>query len=153
GRTLSRPALLLGVPLLSFLPVADGPLADAALHPRAAVALQAAVLLGYLWAASRALAATAPAGAAVALTPLPERTGPERWRRRMMLYRFLPLFAAVAPAVLLYGLCLHPPMQRALQLSFGPPDRVSAVQASLTAALALLWAVVFHLFLAGPLRA
>jgi hypothetical protein len=152
--SLRRPALLLGVPLLSFLPVADGPLADAALHPRAAVALQAAVLLAYLWVVSRSLVQPAPVAAgAVTLSPLPDRSVPERWRRRMLLYRFLVAFAAVAPALLLYALHLHPPMLRALRLSFGSPDRVSAVQAGLTAALALLWAVVFHSFLAGPLRA
>lgn len=169
---LRRPLLLLGVPLLSFLPVADGPLADAALHPRPAVALQAAVLLAYLVVTSRVLVAAAagaaPLGAGVTIAslsdaeprpltqpakePIPAEV-PLRWRRRILLYRYLTAFAAFAPALLLYGLDFHPPTQRALRLSFGSPDRVSAVQAAFTAALALLWATCFHHFLAGPLRA
>src|SRR4051812_15492272 len=45
---LAQIALIVGVPLAVLLPTAEGALATAKLHPPAAVAVQLAVLLGYL---------------------------------------------------------------------------------------------------------
>jgi hypothetical protein len=152
GHPLAGPALLLGVPLASFLPVADGPLADAALHPRPQLVLLIAALLAYLLAASRTLAAPAGASTAeVALTPLQRGPVPRRWRRRMLVYRSLWVFSIAAPLLFLFQLDLRPATLRALHLSFGSPERVGAVQAAATAAFALLWIFTFHFCLGGPL--
>ncbi|MCS6913598.1 MAG: hypothetical protein RMK29_09720 [Myxococcales bacterium] len=144
----ARLVLLLGVPLATFLPVLDGPLAHAMLHPRPVVALQAAVLIGYLWTTSRALA---PAPSTPPATTLPDSDVPWRWRRRVQIYRLLVAYSIVAPALLLYALLLDPETQRAFRLSFETPERIAGVQAAALSALALLWTTAFHFFLAGPL--
>ena len=52
----SQILLIIGVPLLVFLPTADGALAAAKLHPPSAVMVQLAVLVGYLAAVCAELA-------------------------------------------------------------------------------------------------
>lgn len=144
----ARPALLLGVPLSAFLPVLDGPLADATLHPRPVVALQVAVLIGYLWTTSRLLAAP-PAPRQTRALPGPGV--PLRWRRRAQIYRLLVGYSIAAPALMLYALLLDPGTQRAFRLSFETPERIAAVQAAALSALALLWTAAFHFSVAAPL--
>lgn len=150
----TSPALLIGVPLLCFLPVADGPLAEAMLHPRPAVVGQAAVFLGYLVVVCRRLAAapTPDLPAEVTTTALDPGGIPAHWRRRIFTYRAFFVFSLALPLLLLYAINLHPGTLRALRLSFQGPARIGAVQAAVTAAAALLWVVTYHACLLSPLR-
>lgn len=162
-RSALAPALLLlTVPLLVLIPGTDGFLADSALHPRAAVPVQGLVLLAYLGAVCRELAratavpAPAAAGGEEDFGPpewnlLPAQEVPLRWRRRIALYRGFFALSLAGPALFLYAIDFHPAHLRALRAAFG--GTAGAVQAAFTAAAALLWVVLFHFCLVGPLRA
>lgn len=168
-------ALLIGVPLLTMLPGADGGLADPRLQPRPAVLLQVAMLLGYLASMCRHLAqggdpsdgkprdrgATLPPGIAPGatekpasawqVTPLSQRSDSLRLSRRVLVHRLLLAYTVALPSLFVYAIDLHPANQAALRASFGTLRRVSAMQATLTAGVAVLSSVLFYFCIMAPL--
>jgi hypothetical protein len=165
-------ALLIGVPLLTMLPGADGALADPRLQPRPAVLLQVAMLLGYLASLCRHLAqrgdlgdgktlerSVASATAASAekpsppwqVTPLSQRSDSLRLSRRVLVHRLLLAYTIALPSLFIYAIDLHPANQAALRASFGTLRRVSAMQSTLTAGVAVLSSVLFYFCIMAPL--
>lgn len=160
-------ALLLGVPLLAILPGADGALADPRLQPRPAVLLQVVMLLGYLAAVCQMLATdharplvalsegAAPQAAKAPLpwqvTPLPVKNDSQRLGRRVLVHRLLLAYTLILPSLFIYAIDLHPANLRALRAAFGTLRRVSAMQASLTAGVAVLTSVLFYFCIMAPL--
>lgn len=170
----SQILLIVGVPLLIFLPTADGALAAAKLHPPSAVLVQLAVLAGYLAAVCAELArgpqpalteaAAAPAAvdlAGAAAEPPPgwhsiaavPTVVSERLRRRISVYRLLLAMSVAVPLVFLYAINWHPEHVRALRAALGSPGRAAAMQASLTAFATMLWSVLFHFFFMAAMDA
>lgn len=172
GQRWAQMVLLIGVPLMTLLPSADGPLASPKLHPRLAIAVELALLLAYLAAVATLLArlpanpAPPPPGDGPAPPPATWQVAPldgadagrasrssARLRRRIFTYRLLTVMSALVPALLFYAIGLDEDNARALRQSFGSPARVAAVQATFCAAAAMLWAVTAHFGLLRPLRA
>lgn len=174
---LAQLGLLVGVPLSAWMPSIEGPLAASKLHPPLAVLVQLAVLLLYLALTSAQLATQAPA-----LIPVSAQGSPEDqtqsatrqksdeaalWRhapielppttsqvkRQLWIYRLLLAMCAAIPLVFLWALDVHVPNLRALRESLGTPQRATAMRASLTAAVALLWTVLFQVGFVRPLQA
>lgn len=174
---LAQLGLLVGVPLSAWMPSVEGPLAANKLHPPLAVLVQLAVLLLYLALTSAQLAAQTPV-----LIPVSEQesrkdqhqgtTGPNsdeaaHWRhsplelppmtpklrRQLWIYWLLLAMCAAIPLVFLWALDVHVPNLRALRESLGTPQRATAMRASLTAAVALLWTVLFQVGFVRPLQA
>lgn len=159
ARPLTSVLLLCGVPLCALLPGPLGLLGDPTLGaiPRAAVALQGAVLLGYLGVTARLLGAaadgpSAPPSAPLRSVALAAPPMPRRWRRRFAVYRGLLLISAGLPLTLLYALDFHAPTLRALRLSFNDLARQHAFQATAAAALCLMWVFVYQMCFLLPLR-
>lgn len=173
-QNLGQLALLVGVPLLCLLPGADGALANPQLQPRAAVVLVLALFMGYLVAVCRflalhvpttsaALATTTAEGARTAgtaepalrrawvQTPLPHKTASTRLRQRLLVHRLLIAYTVTPPILFFYALDLHPQNLRALRASFGSLRRVAAMEASLTAGIALLFSIAFYFCIMAPL--
>lgn len=169
-------ALLIGVPLLTMLPGADGALADPRLQPRPAVLLQVGMLLGYLASMCRHLAQESDPsdgksrerGASLAVggttisppekpanawqvTPLSQRSDSLRLSRRVLVHRLLLAYTVALPSLFVYAIDLHPANQTALRASFGTLRRVSAMQATLTAGVAVLSSVLFYFCVMAPL--
>lgn len=168
-------ALLLGVPLLTLLPSAEGTLAKSHLQPRGALGLGLVLLFGYLYTTCASLTDGRPRKTAPAAAPTDSLTSdgsepamgtPLAWQAQPLPTtelmpggrtpaRLYPAYALVAvtvafPAVLLYAIDLHAPHLRALRAAF--ENRVPAVQASLAAAIALLYSVTLHFCIMAPLR-
>lgn len=146
--------LLLGVPLLTLLPVADGPLAAPRLHPRPATVLLLGVLVAYLVSASAMLAArrwteTGTAAWQEGKGAKAEVSG--RLLRRIATYRLLALICIAVPALFLYAVVLHPEHVRALRQLVGTPARLAGLQASLIAAVTMVFCVVFRFAVMAPL--
>ena len=176
---LAQIALIVGVPLAVLLPTAEGALATAKLHPPAAVAVQLAVLLGYLAAVCAELArgplpafapepAAAEPGAGLPGAPAESAAQPAigwhlaaavpaliapRLRRRIATYRLLLLMCGVVPALFLYAINWHPENVRALRAAFGQETRAAAMQAALTAGVTMIWSVLFHFCFMVPMDA
>jgi hypothetical protein len=145
-------ALLIGVPLLTMLPGADGALADPRLQPRPAVLLQVAMLLGYLASVCRQLAhGDGKAGQSWQVTPLGQRSDSVRLSRRVLMHRLLLAYTVALPSLFVYAIDLHPANLTALRASFGTLRRVSAMQATLTAGVAVLSSVLFYFCVMAPL--
>lgn len=149
--------LLCIVPLCALVPGAEIALGPDARTPRGALFLQAAALLTYLAVQSshltrRGAGTTSSRSPGSITTPLVAQEVPRRWLRRIVIYRSLLGYAALLPLLLLYALTQHPPIQRALRLSFPEPTQLSAVQAAACGALGLLLVVLFHGALLAPLR-
>lgn len=174
----SQILLIIGVPLLVFLPTADGALAAAKLHPPSAVMVQLAVLVGYLAAVCAELGRgsqpePAEPSAAPVYTDLtgsaagaaaPPPTGwhsvaavptvvSDRLRRRIGVYRLLLAMSVAVPLLFLYAINCHPEHVRALRAALGSPGRAAAMQASLTAFATMLWSVLFHFFFMAAMDA
>jgi hypothetical protein len=171
-------ALLLGVPLLLLLPGAGESLSDPRLSPRLAVLLELSLFLGYVTSVCRLLVLSAPAPSAFLFRqPAPAAGAPSarnpwkatpyappapadsqsalldasRLRRRIVVHRLLIAYAVTLPALLLYAIDLHPAHVRALRASFGSLRHVAAIQATLTAGMALLYSLVFYFCIRAPL--
>lgn len=156
-RTVLAPGLLLlGVPLLTLLPVAEGALAAPRLHPRPATVLLLGVLAAYLAAASsllasrRGAASEPPEWQAVAMAPVPTSS---RLRRRIATHVLLGLLCAAVPALFFYAITLHPEHVRALRGLVGTPARLGGLQAALLAAVTMVFCVVFRFAVMAPLTA
>ena len=74
-------------------------------------------------------------------------------KRQLWIYRLLLAMCAAIPLVFLWALDVHVPNLRALRESLGTPQRATAMRASLTAAVALLWTVLFQVGFVRPLQA
>ena len=148
--------LLLGVPLLTLLPVADGALAAPRLHPRPATVLLLGVLAAYLASVSALLAARRRGAAAptawetVAVAQAPTS---RRLKRRIATYVLLGLTCAAVPALFLYAIALHPEHVRALRGLVGTPARLGGIQAALLSAVTMVFCVVFRFAVMAPLTA
>lgn len=143
--------LLFVLPLCALVPGSEVALGPDARTPPAALLLQAAALLSYLVVQCHHLTRRSDLPT-VGVTPLATQEVPRRWLRRIVIYRALLGYAAALPALLLYALTQHPPLQRALRLSFPESSQRSAVQAAACGALGLLLVVLFHSALLAPLR-
>ena len=174
---LAQLGLLVGVPLSAWMPSIEGPLATGKLHPPLAVLVQLAVLLLYLALTSAQLAAQVPALIPVSEqesrkdqhqgTTRPNSDEAAHWRhsplelppmtpklrRQLWIYWLLLAMCAAIPLVFLWALDVHVPNLRALRESLGTPQRATAMRASLTAAVALLWTVLFQVGFVRPLQA
>ncbi len=113
--------------------------------------LVAAVLVGYLLAASRALgrrdAADDPAPQAN--QPLPSAATPTRWKRRMRVYRGMVVVAALFPTALLGWALGWPANRDAFEASFGA--HTDEALAAATAGVGLLWMALYRVYFLGPL--
>lgn len=166
GGRVGQALLLIAVPLFSLVPGADTTLGNPRLWPRPAVLIELALLLGYLLSISRSLAReTSPVGLSLTPHPVAPRrfaheplaevdqlppTSP-RLARRLWTVRLLITYAIAVPALLVYAIDFHAPHLRALQRSFPSPLRQSAIQATLTALIALVLCVAFYFAIAAPL--
>ena len=179
---LAQIILIVGVPLAVLLPTAEGALASARLHPPAAVAVQLAVLVGYLAAVCAELA-RGPRVAAEALPPVDDlgtaslaatmppigppaaptagwklmarvpTEVPPRLRRRITTYRLLLGMCVAVPVLFLYAINWNPDNVRALRAALGSATRAMAMQAALTAGVTMLWSVLFHFCFMVPMDA
>jgi hypothetical protein len=164
ARRLGQALLVVAVPLFALSPAGDVALSSPRLWPRPAVLIELALLIAYLLLVCRLLAReTSPLGAASDLL-LPARPWQHelvsqidqlpppsvRLRRRLWMGWLLCLVVVLVPALWIYALDFHLPHLRALQKSFPNPLRQSAVQASVTALLALLSCVTFYFCIAAP---
>ena len=175
---LAQLILVIGVPLAVLLPTAEGALASARLHPPLAVAVQLAVLVGYLAAVCAELArgpraATPPPPAespSATLDPTasePPVAAPTGWelmtrvptvissrlRRRIGVYRLLLGMCVVVPLLFLYAINWYPDNVRAFRAALGSEARATAMQAALTAGVTMLWSVLFHFCFMVPMDA
>lgn len=163
---LGQALLLIAVPLFALVPGADTALHNPRLWPRPAVLIELILLSAYLLAVGRLLAhETSPVG----LTSSPPAAAPRRFAheplsqvdqlpptsprlsRRLWTVRLLIAYVIGLPALLVYAIDFHGPHLRALRASFQSPLRQSAIQASLTALIALVLCVAFYFALAAPL--
>lgn len=163
---LGQALLLIAVPLCALVPGADITLSNPRLWPRPAVLIQLVLLVGYLLQVSYRLAReTSPVGLSLVPHPVAPRhfaherlaevdqlppTSP-RLSRRLWTVRLLIAYAIVVPGLLIYAIDFHAPHLRALSRSFPSPLRQSAIQASLTALIALVLCVAFYFAIAAPL--
>ena len=158
GRRARRPGvqaglLLVGFPLAVALPQALAP-AELVTRfaPRAAFAVTALSLVGYLGAVAWALADVERRAAATPSTTrrLAQDPVPSRWRRRLRIYRGLVAVTVVFPVVLLARVDLSPGFAASLEASFGA--QAARAQAAVTVGVALLWIVVLRAYVLAPLH-
>lgn len=101
---------------------------------------------------TRGTAAAPPRAGWHSVARVPAVTSP-RLRRRLTVYRLLLLMCVAVPALFLYAINWHPDNVRELRAALGSPGRAAAMQATLTAGVAMLWSVMFHFFFMVPMDA
>ena len=163
---LGQALLLIAVPLFALVPGADTTLGNPRLWPRPAVLIELLLLVGYLLTVGRLLSGeTSPVGLSAVRHPVAPRyfsyeplSGVDqlpptsrRLSRRLWMIRLLIGYAVALPSLLVYAIDFHGPHLQALRRSFPSPLRQSAIQASLTALIALVFCVAFYFAIAAPL--
>jgi hypothetical protein len=149
----SAAALFVIVPLFIVVPSClAGAEASARVLPMLALVPQALSLAAYLLAVAHALSTDAPADVPPSATRrLRQDPLPERWKRRLRVYRGLAATAIGFPLVLIAAIDLSPELTRQLSSSFGP--HAPRMQALITVAAALLSVGVWRAYLVAPLQA
>ncbi len=151
--------LLVGFPLLLALAEALNPAPIERLNPTLAVLIKLGLFLLYLGATCNTLAEASPGSASLAnwqkawevrATGAPPPS--QKIRRRTATHYILLSLCIALPSLFFYAICLHPPHVRQLLRWLGSAPKVAALQATLLAATAMLWASLFYFGVMRPLK-
>jgi hypothetical protein len=141
--------LVVAFPVAVMLPQAFGASSSGRpLVPPAPFVLVALLLLGYLGAMAWTLERGARPRPVTPTKKLEDEPLPARWRRRLRMYRWFTLLAAILPAALLFFVEVWPGVT-ALDEPYA--GHVEAAQALVTAGVGLLWILLFRSYLVAPL--
>jgi hypothetical protein len=153
-RSRSQGALLVAFPLACMMPelLLSAHAERKALVSSAPLPLTALVLVAYLLSVAHALAR-----AEAALDPmpssgqgLPPAATPQRWLRRLRVYRGGVVLAALFPSLLLFCALGWPATRDAFEVSFGA--RTDEALAFTAAGIGLLWVGLYRGFFLAPLE-
>lgn len=152
-------ALLVGFPLLLTSVDALGSVAHDRLHPLLAVVLKLSVFAAYLATTCNLLAKEPAFGSALSLTAstwevtaIEAPPASQKFRRRAATHWLLQALCVAMPSLMLYAICLHQPNVRQFLRLVGSMSKVASLQATILAAVTMLWASLFYFGVMRPLK-
>ena len=158
-RLLWQVLLLVGFPVLLALTEALNPAPIERLNPTLAVLIKLGLFLLYLASTCNLLAKDSPGRAQSAswqkaweVRATGEPPPSQKIRRRTATHFILLALCIALPSLFFYAICLHPPHVRQLLRWLGSVPKVAALQATLLAATAMLWASLFYFGVMRPLK-